>query len=152
MIGSGTGIAPFRAFIQHIYQENPDWHGYVWLFYGALSGMEKLYQNVLNNDLYGYYGHKTFQAFEGLSYSPWIHGEDSGLTHVLEENARQIWELIQNPLTRIYICGLSKMVQKFEAILIKTAGSEARWRWTQREMIAQKRWSKLLFFTCSHLN
>ena len=144
MIGSGTGIAPFRAFIQHIYQKKPDWQGVVWLFYGALSGMEKLYLNDINNDLSEYYEHKTFQAFEGLSQHPWMH-EDSSLTHVLEENARQIWELIQNPLTRIYIAGLSKMVHKFETIMIRTAGSEARWRWVRREMIEQKRWSKLLY-------
>ena len=107
--------------------------------------MEKLYQNDLNNDLSEYYEHKTFQAYEGLSRRPWMHAEDSGLTHVLEENARQIWELIQQPQTRVYIAGLRKTVQDFEAIMIRTAGSEARWRWTREEMIEQKRWAELLY-------
>ena len=145
MIGSGTGIAPFRAFIQHIYQKKPDWQGSVRLFYGARSGMEKLYQNDLNNDLSEYYEHKTFEAYEGLSRRPWMHTEDSGLSNVLEENARQIWELIQLPQTRVYIAGLRKTVQDFEAIMIRTAGSEARWRWTREEMIEQKRWAELLY-------
>ncbi|NIV46677.1 MAG: ferredoxin-NADP reductase, partial [Gammaproteobacteria bacterium] len=27
LIGSGTGIAPFRAFVKHLYQNVPDWKG-----------------------------------------------------------------------------------------------------------------------------
>ena len=146
MIGSGTGIAPFRAFIQHIYQQQPDWQGQVRLYYGARSGMEKLYQNDLNNDFAEYYNQKTFQAYEGLSHRPWMNNaNDSGLSNVLEENAEQIWELIQQPLTWVYIAGLSKTVQEFAAVMIRVAGSETRWRWTREEMIEQKRWTELVY-------
>jgi ferredoxin--NADP+ reductase len=146
MIGSGTGIAPFRAFIQHIYQQRSDWQGQVRLYYGARSGMEKLYQNDLKNDFAEYYDQQTFQAFAGLSRKPWMHdAEDSGLSNVLEENAQQIWELIQQPQTWVYIAGLSKTVHQFARVMIKVAGSEARWRWTREEMIEQKRWSELVY-------
>ena len=72
MIGTGTGIAPFRAFIQHIYEKQPNWRGKVRLFYGARTGTETLYRNDLKDDLTNYYSRETFEAFEGLSKRPWI--------------------------------------------------------------------------------
>ncbi|MCK4710668.1 MAG: oxidoreductase, partial [Gammaproteobacteria bacterium] len=60
MVGSGTGIAPFRAFIQHIHQQKKDWKGQLRLFYGARTGAETLYRNDLKNDLDEYYDQKTF--------------------------------------------------------------------------------------------
>src|SRR5271166_1243081 len=45
MVGVGTGIAPFRAFVRHIYEEHGGWKGKVRLFYGATTGMESLYSN-----------------------------------------------------------------------------------------------------------
>ena len=145
MIGSGTGIAPFRAFIQHIYQRQSDWQGKMMLFYGARSGTENLYRNEINNDLDKYYDQKTFQAFEGLSKRPWMHHEDDGLHDVLSENAEEIWELIQDPKTHVYLAGLERTRERFEGIMKKTAGSNARWKWMIEEMKEQNRWSELIY-------
>ncbi len=145
MIGSGTGIAPFRAFIQHIYQRQSDWQGKMMLFYGARSGTENLYRNDINNDLDKYYDQKTFQAFEGLSERPWMHHEDDGLHDVLSENAEEIWELIQDPKTHVYLAGLERTRERFEDIMLKTAGSSARWKWMMEEMKEQNRWSELIY-------
>lgn len=145
MIGTGTGIAPFRAFIQHIYEKQANWQGKVRLFYGARSGTEKLYQNDIRNDLANYYDQETFQAFEGLSHRPWMDREDTGLSQVLEDNAEEIWELMQDPGTHVYLAGLPKTAQDFYKVMAKMAGSEARWRWMREEMIEQQRWSELLY-------
>lgn len=144
MIGSGTGIAPFRAFIQHIYQQQPDWKGQLVLFYGARTGMENLYHNDLKNDMDKYYDQKTFKAFEGLSQRPWMHAED-GLHDVLKENAVDIWELIQDPKTHVYLAGLENTKSNFEKVMQDAAGSNARWRWMQEEMKEQQRWSELIY-------
>jgi ferredoxin--NADP+ reductase len=145
MIGTGTGIAPFRAFIQHIYDRQAVWAGKVRLFYGARTGTENLYQNDIRNDLANYYDQETFQAFEGLTHRPWIDKEDTGLSQVLEDNAAEIWELIQDPKTHVYLAGLPKTAEDFYKAMAKIAGSETRVRWMREEMIEQKRWSELLY-------
>jgi ferredoxin--NADP+ reductase len=145
MIGTGTGIAPFRAFVRHIYEQRSDWKGQVRLYYGARTGMEKLYQNEERNDFANYYDQATFRAFEGLSRRPWTQGDEHGLDRVLEENAQEIWGLMQDPKTHVYIAGLSKTLDAFYKAMAKAAGSEARLRWTREEMIEQRRWSELIY-------
>jgi ferredoxin--NADP+ reductase len=145
MIGTGTGIAPFRAFIQHIYEKQSHWQGQVRLFYGARTGTETLYRNDLKDDLSNYYDRDTFEAFEGLSQRPWMDREDTGLSEVLENNAGAIWELMQDPKTHVYIAGLPKTAEDFYRAMTGVAGSTARWRWTREEMMEQGRWSELLY-------
>ncbi|MGB5375423.1 MAG: hypothetical protein WBN15_16705, partial [Polyangiales bacterium] len=70
LIGSGTGIAPFRAFVKHLYKNVPSWRGTVTLFYGARSGLELLYMNEERDDFAQYYDIDTFQAFKALSPRP----------------------------------------------------------------------------------
>ncbi len=146
MIGSGTGIAPFRAFIQHVYhQQKGEWHGELRLYYGARSGAENLYRNDQLNDMDKYYDQKTFHAFEGVSQRPWMSEEDDGLHQLLDDNAAEIWQLIQDPKTYLYLAGLHKTRDNFEHIMLQTAESKARWRWTREEMIEQGRWSELIY-------
>jgi len=45
MIGMGTGIAPFRGLIRHLYEKAGRWLGPVRLFYGAQGGLDSLYMN-----------------------------------------------------------------------------------------------------------
>jgi len=145
MIGSGTGIAPFRAFIQHIHEQHPDWAGQLLLFYGARTGAENLYRNDVQNDLDEYYDQKTFRAFEGLSKRPWMSKDDDGLGDLLDENAEEIWQLIQEPNTHVYVAGLEQTQSNFEKVMQRVAGSHARWRWLREEMIEQGRWSELIY-------
>jgi ferredoxin--NADP+ reductase len=67
LVGAGTGIAPFPAFVKHIYDERKGWKGQVPLCCGAKSGMELLYMNDVKRDLGLYYDQDSFQAFEALS-------------------------------------------------------------------------------------
>jgi len=145
MIGTGTGIAPFRAFVRHIYEQHQEWKGALRLFYGARTGLEKLYQNDEQNDFANYYDKASFEAFEGLSHRPWVEGEESGLGKVLDENADAIWSLLQQPKTHVYIAGLNKTLDAFYKSIVKAAGSEARLKWTREEMMEQGRWSELIY-------
>jgi ferredoxin--NADP+ reductase len=66
MLGTGTGVAPFRAFLRRIYEEQKGWKGKVRLYYGARSGADLLYMNDENKDLTQYYDEKTFKAIQAL--------------------------------------------------------------------------------------
>lgn len=101
MIGTGTGIAPFRAFVPHVYENRSDWKGRVRLYSGARTGTEKLYQNEERNDFSNYYDHETFSAFEGLSQRPWVNGDEHGLGQVVDDHATGIWQLMQDPKTYV---------------------------------------------------
>ena len=67
MIGTGTGIAPFRAFAQLIYERRGGWQGQVRLYYGGRTGLDLMYANDEQNDLANYYDDKTFKAFKALA-------------------------------------------------------------------------------------
>lgn len=144
MIGAGTGIAPFRAFVRHIYDERGGWTGKVRLFYGAKTGMELLYLNEMKKDLGLYYDEKSFRAFEALSPRPAFDAPPA-LDRLLIENAREVWGLISDPKTYVYVAGLMNAEEKFEKGMIAMAGSRQAWQAKKDELIAQKRYSELLY-------
>jgi ferredoxin--NADP+ reductase len=144
MIGTGTGVAPFRAFIQQVYARQNDWKGRVRLFYGAKTGMEKLYRNDKNDDLANYYSEDTFKAFEGLGKRSWT-SEEKVIENTLHDHAEEIWEMIQDEKTHVYLAGLEKLTESLAKAMAEVAGSESKWKWARQELIEQKRWSELLY-------
>ncbi len=66
MIGTGTGIAPFRAFAEQLHARHGGWIGEVRLFYGGRSGLDLTYANDEGTDLPLYFDRRTFEAFEVL--------------------------------------------------------------------------------------
>ncbi len=144
MIGVGTGIAPFRAFVRHIYEKRGGWNGKVRLFYGANAGMELLYQNEIKKDLALYYDEKSFKAFEAVSPRPHFDVAPA-LDRVLTENSQEAWDLIQDPKTHVYLAGLVDAAKKFEKAMIAAAGSPNAWQETRDKLIAEGRLSELLY-------
>lgn len=144
MIGTGTGIAPFRVFIQSIYKEQGNWQGNVRLFYGATSGMDLLYMNDQKKDHDNYYDEKTFQAFYGMVDRPLAKDSD-GLERSIEDNAQEIWSLIQQPDTYVYLAGLIDVAKTFDTKLAEIAGSEEIWNELKQKLIEQGRLSELLY-------
>lgn len=144
MIGVGTGIAPFRAFIKHIYEERGGWQGQVRLFYGAKTGMELLYMNDIRKDLSLYYDEKSFKAFEAVSPRPHF-DEPPDLERVLAENAQEIWELVQRPDTYVYIAGLSDAARNFRKAMTSVAGSPEVWQAEFEELVRSGRYAELLY-------
>jgi ferredoxin--NADP+ reductase len=144
MIGIGTGIAPFRAFMKHIYEDRKEWKGKVRLFYGARTGMDLLYMNDEKDDLSLYYDKETFQAFEALSNRPHF-DEPPAIEKRLMDNALEVWSLIQDPKTYVYVSGLSELERTLDRLMIALAGSEDEWKKLKEKLIAERRWATLFY-------
>ena len=144
MIGVGTGIAPFRAFMKHIYEERKEWKGQVRLFYGAKTGMDMLYMNDKKNDFTLYYDEESFKAFEALSPRPHF-DEPESVDHTIKENAQEVWEMMKDPKTYVYVSGLSSLEETLDKTMTDLAGGEEAWKTMKSDMIAHGRWSTLFY-------
>jgi len=144
LIGSGTGIAPFRAFVKHLYRDVADWTGRIWLFYGARSGLELLYMNDERDDFAQYYDRETFQAVKALSPRPgWEAPVD--WSDAIEARGAELWKLLGEPRTYVYVAGLERMLGQLDKVLARVAGSEERWQRRKAELVAGRRWVELVY-------
>ncbi len=144
LIGAGTGIAPFRAFIKHLYQHRPDFCGKVWLFHGARTGLELLYRNDLQNDFAQYYDRETFEAIAALSKRP--HWSDAiDWQGALASRGEEIWKMLANSKTYVYLAGLEKIRDELDEVFRQLAGKAEKWNRRRAELVAGKRWVELLY-------
>ncbi|MDD5389923.1 MAG: FAD-binding oxidoreductase [Gallionellaceae bacterium] len=144
MLGTGTGIAPFRAFLRRVYEERNDWGGKVRLYFGARTGTDLLYMNDLNNDLANYYDQKTFQAIQSLSKGVLSDAADA-LRDGVEAHAEEVWDLVCSPNTHVYLAGMKKAADQFNTGMAKLAGSDEQWQVIKQGLVDDRRWSELTY-------
>jgi ferredoxin--NADP+ reductase len=144
LICAGTGIAPFRAFTKKLYRQAPDRSGKVWLFHGAMTGLEMLYMNEEDDDLTQYYDKETFEAFKALSPRP-AFGDPLAIDFALQERAEQLWEMMQKPGTLVYVAGQEKILNSLRNVFEIEAGGPEEWDAFKAELIANKRWQELVY-------
>jgi ferredoxin--NADP+ reductase len=144
LIGAGTGIAPFRAFVKHLHRDVSDWRGRIWLFHGARSGLELLYQNDRENDFAKYYDDDTFRAFQALSPRP-VWSDPIDWEEAVGRRGAGLWPMLGEPKTYVYVAGLEKMLERLDAVFVKLAGSAKKWERRKAELTAGGRWVELLY-------
>jgi len=144
MIGTGTGIAPFRAFAQLIYERRGGWQGQVRLYYGGRTGLDLMYANDEQSDLANYYDEKTFKAFKALAPRP-LMSSSQALEQGLQSHVADAWRLIQEPNTYVFVSGLGKIAVVLDKVMSEQAGSAEAWQALKMQLIDQRRWSELIY-------
>ena len=144
LVGLGTGIAPFRALLRQLHARQPDRRGRVRLFYGARSGLELLYLNDWRDDVAQYLDEDTWRAIEALSPRPeW--DEPADLEGALAAHEAELGELLRAPDTQVYLAGLARVRDAFDAACARILGSDARWARRRAELVAGGRWHEVVY-------
>lgn len=143
LIATSTGIAPFRAFVRHIFEKTA-FTGRIWLFYGAQTGLDMVYLNDERDDFAQYYDEKTFEAFKALSPRPHF-GDRIDWGASIEERGEELWKMFGSLETYVYVAGLAGVASELDAVFAKVAGSAEKWQRRKAEMIAGGRWVELLY-------
>lgn len=145
MLATGTGIAPFRAFLWRMFKErekNPDYQfkGLAWLVFGIPYTENILYKDDLEKMAAEY--PDNFRLTYAISREQST--ADGGKVYVqsrVSEYADELFELIQKPNTHVYMCGLKGMEPPISQTF--TAEAEKRgmkWDELRKQMKKQERW------------
>lgn len=114
---TGTGIAPFRGMIERLYRHTPGFNSPVYLFFGVRHTPELLY-----NDLFKEINEENFHYITSISREE--KNEDGSRTYVhhkLKKMGNDLWDLLNDERTLLYICGLKGM----EAGILESLGEIA---------------------------
>ncbi|MCL2935562.1 MAG: ferredoxin-NADP reductase [Trichodesmium sp. MAG_R02] len=145
MIATGTGIAPFRAFVWRMFKEreqNPDYQfkGLAWLFFGCAYTPNILYKEELE------YLQREFPENFRITYaiSREQKNKDGGkmyIQHRIQENAEELWKLIKKPNAHTYICGLKGMEDGIDEGMSAVTGQfDVDWSEYRKELKKENRW------------
>lgn len=111
MIATGTGIAPFRAFLWRLFKEqHPDFQfkGTAWLFFGIPYTANILYKDQLES-LQAEFPDQFRLTYAISREQTNAQGGKMYIQHRIAEQADELWQLIQQDNTHTYICGLKGM-------------------------------------------
>ena len=129
MLATGTGIAPMRAYLRRMFEpteiEKHQWNfkGKAWLFMGAPKTANLLYDSDFE--------HYKSKFPENLRYTKAISREQQntkgGRMYIQDrvlEHAEEIFNMIENPKTHIYLCGLKGMEPGIDEAMTTAASAK----------------------------
>ena len=148
MFATGTGIAPMRAYLWRMFKDNeraanPDYNSYkgkAWLVFGVPQTANILYKEELEEmqTLYPDNFRLTYAISREQKNSE---GGRMYIQNRVAENSVELWEMIKNPKTHTYICGLRGMEPGIEEALGAEATKEGIvWKDYARSMKKEGRW------------
>lgn len=144
LVATSTGIAPFRAFIRHLFEADSGFKGRVVLFYGGRRSVDLVYLNDARDDFARYRDDAAFSAFEALSTRPhWTDDIDWG--SALAGSGEQLWQALESARTYVYVAGLQKDQNGLRGAFARLAGDSSMFERRRVEMAAGRRWVELLY-------
>jgi ferredoxin--NADP+ reductase len=147
MMATGTGIAPFRAYLWRMFKDNerhanPDYSfkGLAWLVFGVATTPNILYKGELEEIQEKY--PENFKLTYAVSREQ--KNAEGGKMYIqdrIAENADELWSLIQQEKTHVYICGLKGMETGIDAALTNAAiKSDVKWAEYRSQLKRAGRW------------
>ena len=143
MLATGTGIAPFRAYLWRMFKEIHEdykFKGFAWLIFGIpYTG------NILDKDelegLAADYPDNFRLTYAISREQENAEGGRMYIQHRVAEHADELWQLMQSPKTHTYMCGLKGMEGGIDEALSATAAKNgANWSEFQKQMKKDHRW------------
>lgn len=147
MMATGTGIAPFRAYLWRMFKQeeraaNPDYsfNGLAWLIFGIPTSPNILYREELEQLQQQY--SDNFRLTCAISREQ--KNSQGGRMYIQDrvaEHADELWSLIQQENTHTYICGLKGMEGGIDEALSAAAQKQGvNWMDYQKELKKAGRW------------
>ncbi|MGB3759778.1 MAG: ferredoxin-NADP reductase [Rivularia sp. (in: cyanobacteria)] len=148
MMGTGTGIAPFRAYLWRMFKDeekkvNTDYQfkGFAWLIFGIPTSPNILYKEELEEIQSKY--PDNFRLTYAISREQ--KNKDGGrmyIQHRCEEYAEELWKMVKDENTYVYICGLKGMEDGIDAALAAAAAKDGvEWSDYQKQLKKAHRWN-----------
>jgi len=143
MLATGTGIAPFRAYLWRMFKEKHEdyqFKGFAWLIFGIPYSANILYREQLAEL------EREFSDHLRITYAISREQQNSEggrmyIQHRVAEHAQELWELMQKDNTHTYMCGLKGMEDGIDAALTQAASQNGGdWSAHQKEMKKAHRW------------
>ncbi|MBE9152776.1 FAD-binding oxidoreductase [Cyanobium sp. LEGE 06113] len=146
MLATGTGIAPMRAYLRRMFEpaerEKNGWHfrGKAWLFMGVPTTPNLLYDADFE--------HYLSQFPDNFRYTKAISREQKnsrdGRMYIQDrvlEHADEIFTMIEDPKTHVYMCGLRGMEPGIdEAMTTAAAAKGIDWSELRPQLKKADRW------------
>ena len=143
MMATGTGIAPFRAYLWRMFKETHTdykFKGKAWLFFGVAYTPNILYQEELEK-LQAEFPDQFRITYAISREQKNADGSKVYIQSRIAEHADEVWQWIQEEKTHTYICGLKGMEGGIDEGLSGAAGKfGVNWADYQKQLKRAERW------------
>ena len=146
MLATGTGIAPMRTYLRRMFESKErnangwSFKGKAWLFMGAPKTANLLYDDDFNNYLKEY--PDNFRYTKAISREE--QNSKGGRMYIqdrVSEHADEIFAMIEDPKTHVYMCGLRGMEPGIdEAMAAAAAAKGLDWKELRPQLKKADRW------------
>ncbi len=146
MLATGTGIAPMRAYLRRMFEptekEKNNWNfkGKAWLFMGAPKSANLLYEEDLQRYLAD--NPDNFKYTKAISREQ--QNTKGGRMYIQDrvlESANELFNMIEDEKTHIYLCGLKGMEPGIDEAMTKAAAEKGlNWSELRPQLKKAGRW------------